>query len=97
MHANFYARHSGFGQRFESMIAGGLAEFGNRLDSPCNSVWTAVRGGRVGRKLLSAALEFVDRQGFSETHLWTFNGSAAARRLYEAKGFACVEAQSGTQ
>lgn len=129
MHAHFYARHYGFGQRFESVVAGGLSEFCNRLNNPCNSVWTAVqdgcivgsiaidgedlrnnvahlrwfiledrvRGGGVGRRLLDAALKFVDGREFAETHLWTFNGLAAARRLYEASGFTCVEEQAGTQ
>lgn len=129
MHAGFYAREAGFGQRFESGVAGGLSEFCNRLEQDCNEVWTAVqggnivgsvaidgedlgrnkahlrwfivddgvRGGGIGRKLLAAALAFVDRQGFAETHLWTFSGLAAARRLYEAHGFMCVEEQLGSQ
>lgn len=129
MHALFYAHHAGFGQRFESVVAGGLAEFCNRLESPRNAIWAAmdgdqvvgsvvidgedlgagiahlrwfivddgVRGGGVGRRLLSAALAFVDAQAVAETHLWTFSGLAAARRLYEALGFVCVEERSGTQ
>lgn len=133
MHALFYAREAGFGQRFESVVAGGLAEFCGRLDtqdpSP-NAVWTAevdgriagsvaidgedlgpgtahlrwfivddgVRGGGVGRQLLAAALAFVDaRPAFAETHLWTFSGLHAARRLYEAHGFTCVEERPGSQ
>ncbi|WP_026432099.1 MarR family winged helix-turn-helix transcriptional regulator [Paracidovorax oryzae] len=133
MHALFYAREAGFGQRFESVVAGGLAEFCGRLDtqdpSP-NAVWTAevdgriagsvaidgedlgpdtahlrwfivddgVRGGGVGRQLLEAALAFVDaRPAFAETHLWTFSGLHAARRLYEAHGFACEEERPGSQ
>lgn len=133
MHALFYAREAGFGQRFESVVAGGLAEFCGRLDtqdpSP-NAVWTAevdgriagsvaidgedlgpgtahlrwfivddgVRGGGVGRQLLAAALAFVDaRPAFDETHLWTFSGLHAARRLYEAHGFTCVEERPGSQ
>lgn len=129
MHALYYARASGFGQRFESVVAGGLAAFCDRLDRPCNAVWTAVcgedivgsvaidgedlgphiahlrwfivddgvRGGGTGRRLLSTALDFVDKSHFKETHLWTFAGLAAARHLYEAHGFVCVEERSGTQ
>jgi hypothetical protein len=33
MHALYYARTSGFGQRFESVVAGGLAVFCDRLES----------------------------------------------------------------
>lgn len=42
MHATFYARHSGFGQFFESQVATGIAEFVSRLTSPRNGLWTAV-------------------------------------------------------
>ncbi|EFH12463.1 MarR family winged helix-turn-helix transcriptional regulator [Teichococcus cervicalis] len=129
MHALYYARVAGFGQRFESVVAAGLAEFCNRLDRPCNGLWTAVRqekilgsvaidgedlgggvahlrwfivedglrGGGVGRRLLQAALGFVDAQGFAETQLWTFGGLAAARHLYEGFGFALVEERPGAQ
>ena len=47
LHAHFYARHAGFGQRFESVVAGGLAAFCDRLDKPQNEVWTAVRSGEI--------------------------------------------------
>lgn len=129
MHALYYARTSGFGQRFESVVAEGLAAFSNRLESPKNAIWVAmrgqeiigsvaidgedlgadiahlrwfivddgVRGGGVGRRLLETALAFVDEKGFAETHLWTFNGLLAARHLYEAHGFACVEEHPGSQ
>ncbi|WP_409371531.1 GNAT family N-acetyltransferase [Methylocella sp. CPCC 101449] len=134
MHALYYARESGFGQRFESVVASGLADFCGRLGTPRNAIWAAmqdgqiigsiaidgedlnrknldkdvahlrwfivddrVRGGGVGRRLLSTALAFVDEKAFTETHLWTFAGLSAARRLYEAHGFTCVEEWSGTQ
>lgn len=134
MHALYYARESGFGQRFESVVASGLADFCGRLETPRNAIWAAmqdgqiigsiaidgedlnrknldkdvahlrwfivddgVRGGGVGRRLLSTALAFVDEKAFTETHLWTFAGLSAARRLYEAHGFTCVEEWSGTQ
>jgi DNA-binding MarR family transcriptional regulator/GNAT superfamily N-acetyltransferase len=129
MHALYYARTVGFGQRFETVVAGGLAAFCDRLENPENAVWTAicndeivgsiaidgedlgqgiahlrwfiladgVRGGGIGRRLLSAALDFVDAHQFKETQLWTFAGLSAARHLYEAHGFVCVEERSGTQ
>ncbi|WP_090708917.1 MULTISPECIES: helix-turn-helix domain-containing GNAT family N-acetyltransferase [unclassified Beijerinckia] len=134
MHALYYAREVGFGQRFESVVASGLADFCNRSESPRNAIWTAVkegqiigsiaidgedlnkedpdaniahlrwfivddavRGGGGGRKLLAAALAFVDEKAFAETHLWTFSGLSAARRLYEAHGFVCAEEWTGEQ
>lgn len=57
-----------------------------------------VRGAGVGRRLLEAALAFVDeRPAFRETQLWTFSGLHAARSLYEAHGFTCVEERPGDQ
>ena len=129
MHALYYARTSGFGQRFESVVAGGLSEFCNRLEKPCNEIWLAVQHGRIvgslaidgedlgagiahlrwfivddgvrgsgaGRRLLDAAMAFVDEKDFAETHLWTFVGLSAARHLYESYGFECVEERSGSQ
>ncbi|CAH1665706.1 bifunctional helix-turn-helix transcriptional regulator/GNAT family N-acetyltransferase [Chelatococcus asaccharovorans] len=133
MHALYYARTSGFGRRFESVVAGGLAAFCDRLDNPANAIWVAmrageivgsvaidgedmaqgpgpgiahlrwfivddsVRGGGVGRRLIASALAFADDAGFAETHLWTFAGLTAARHLYEANGFDCVEERRGAQ
>lgn len=129
MHADYYARTAGFGQRFETVVATGLAHFCERLDRPANQIWLAVqedrivgslaidgedmgegvahlrwfilddaaRGQGLGRKLLLSALRFVDDVGFPETQLWTFFGLDAARRLYEANGFRCVEERPGDQ
>lgn len=47
MHSHYYARASGFGQAFESVVAGGLAEFGNRLSKPQNQIWAAMNSGHV--------------------------------------------------
>lgn len=129
MHALYYARAAGFGQRFESVVASGLAEFCGRLENPRNAIWVAlrgdeivgsvaidgedlrqgtahlrwfivddgVRGSGVGRKLVGTALAFADENSFGETHLWTMSGLSAARHLYEAHGFACVEGRPGSQ
>ncbi|KAI1129293.1 marR family protein [Nemania abortiva] len=56
-----------------------------------------VRGGGVGRRLLVEAVEFVDKQCFQETRLWTFQGLDAARRLYESFGFVLKEQSTGSQ
>lgn len=129
MHANHYARASGFGQPFESVVASELAEFCGRLENPRNAIWTAMRGTEIvgsiaidgedlggnvahlrwfivddsirgsgsGRQLLSTSLDFVDRQEFAATRLWTFSGLDAARHLYERHGFAMEEEWLGTQ
>ncbi|WP_200944724.1 MULTISPECIES: helix-turn-helix domain-containing GNAT family N-acetyltransferase [unclassified Aureimonas] len=129
MHAQYYANASGFGRSFESVVAGGLAAFCDRLDHPVNAIWVAMRGpsivgsvaidgedlgpgiahlrwfivddgmrgSGIGKALLAAALGHADREGYAETHLWTFAGLDAARRLYEANGFTCVEQRSGRQ
>lgn len=56
-----------------------------------------LRGTGAGKKLLDAAMDFVDANGFNETHLWTFAGLNAARHLYEVRGFALVEEYAGSQ
>jgi DNA-binding MarR family transcriptional regulator/N-acetylglutamate synthase-like GNAT family acetyltransferase len=56
-----------------------------------------VRGSGTGKRLLDAAMAFCDAQAFEETHLWTFKGLDAARKLYEAAGFRLAEEWSGDQ
>jgi DNA-binding MarR family transcriptional regulator/GNAT superfamily N-acetyltransferase len=56
-----------------------------------------LRGTGAGKKLLDAAMDFVDANGFNETHLWTFSGLNAARHLYQTRGFALVEEYAGSQ
>ena len=55
------------------------------------------KGLGVGKELLSRAVKFVDQEGFSETHLWTFKGLQAARHLYEKMGFRLVDEKVGSQ
>ena len=55
------------------------------------------RGVGIGRQLISHAIAFVDKNTFEETHLWTFKGLDAARRLYEAFGFVLVDEVLGTR
>lgn len=47
MHAQYYARRSGFGTKFESRVAGDLAEFVLRLPSPQNLLLSARAHGRI--------------------------------------------------
>lgn len=57
----------------------------------------AVQGSGTGRRLLAAALGFIDAQGFEATQLWAFSGLSAARHLYEAHGFELAEERPGQQ
>ncbi|OCR25227.1 MarR family transcriptional regulator [Pseudomonas syringae] len=47
MHADYYARHSSFGQPFESLVAADMAELMGRLHNPRNEVWVALDGQRI--------------------------------------------------
>lgn len=55
------------------------------------------RGTGAGRRLLSAAIAFCEQQRFDSIQLWTFRGLDAARRLYEAEGFALTQERPGRQ
>lgn len=70
-------------------------------DSRAHLRWFIVspnaRGLGVGKGLIEKATDFVDKNGFQQTHLWTFQGLDAARHLYEDAGFRLVEEQSGSQ
>ncbi|WP_434643954.1 GNAT family N-acetyltransferase [Klebsiella sp. I138] len=60
------------------------------LDDSC-------RGSGVGRRLLTEAMAFCDRRGFSAVQLWTFSGLNAARALYESFGFTLHKEWQGDQ
>jgi GNAT superfamily N-acetyltransferase len=56
-----------------------------------------VRGTGCGSQLLKTAIKHCEEQGFSRTYLWTFEGLAAARHLYEKHGFTLAQEQIGSQ
>ncbi|MEM7429700.1 MAG: bifunctional helix-turn-helix transcriptional regulator/GNAT family N-acetyltransferase [Pseudomonadota bacterium] len=83
-------------------IAGSIAIDGEDLDDGVAHLrWYflsgSLRGTGTGRALLEAALGFCDERGFRETHLWTFKGLDAARRLYERNGFSLADEYVGSQ
>lgn len=83
-------------------IVGSIAVDGQDLgDGKAHVRWVLVdeglRGSGTGRRLVDAAVAFCDAQGFAETHLWTFKGLDAARRLYESAHFVLAEEWSGDQ
>jgi GNAT superfamily N-acetyltransferase len=56
-----------------------------------------VRGSGIGTRLLEAAMEFCRLRGYVRVYLWTFDGLAAARHLYEKFDFQLVHQQRGSQ
>lgn len=54
-----------------------------------------LRGTGAGGRLLSKAVDFCRDRGYESVHLWTFEGLAAARHLYEKQGFRLVHQQRG--
>lgn len=86
MHALYYERESGFGQRFESVVAGALADFCNRLENPRNAIWAALQGGEI---VGSVAIDGED-MGANIAHLRWFiiadgvRGQGAGKRLLDA-------------
>ncbi|MHA1523781.1 MAG: helix-turn-helix domain-containing GNAT family N-acetyltransferase [Alphaproteobacteria bacterium] len=78
--------------RKDNEIVGGISIDGEELGPGIGHIrWfivdDAARGAGLGTRLMNAAMEFVEEQKFSEVHLWTFEGLAAARALYESRGF----------
>ncbi len=47
MHMSYYAPFAGFGQHFESVVAGGLASFCDRLHHPNNQIWLAIQDQQI--------------------------------------------------
>ncbi|WP_028604442.1 bifunctional helix-turn-helix transcriptional regulator/GNAT family N-acetyltransferase [Ottowia thiooxydans] len=83
-------------------IVGSLAIDGQDLgDNKAHLRWFVLddgcRGSGVGRILMAEAMAFCDIRGFSETHLWTFKGLDAARKLYESFGFRLMNEEQGAQ
>lgn len=100
MHATFYARHSDFGQFFESRVASDLAEFVGRLAVSCNRIWVAVQNGRI---VGSIAIDGQDL-GDGDAHLRWFilddgcRGGGVGRRLIaEAVEFCDLQGFSAMQ
>lgn len=50
-----------------------------------------LHGQGLGRDLMERAMAFCDEAGFDRVYLWTYEGLAAARHLYEEHGFALIE------
>ncbi len=56
-----------------------------------------LRGQGAGNYLMEQAVAFCEEVGFEKVYLWTFQGLASARHLYEKFGFKLVEERPGEQ
>ncbi len=56
-----------------------------------------LHGGGWGRRLMTEAVAFCDRQAYRRIGLWTFAGLDTARHLYEAFGFYLISHAEGEQ
>jgi GNAT superfamily N-acetyltransferase len=56
----------------------------------------ALHGQGLGQSLLGRAVGFLSERGYPRAFLWTFRGLLAARRLYDAVGFALAEERPQT-
>ena len=86
----------------DGRIVGSIAIDGESLGDGCALlrfflVADECRGAGLGKSLIEKAMAFCDAQGFRATHLWTFKGLDAARKLYEAHGFSLAEAHTNDE
>jgi GNAT superfamily N-acetyltransferase len=83
----------------ERLVGSVAIDGGRGLEAGAHLRWFMVdprrQGMGAGSRLLDAALAFCRGQGFASVHLWTFAGLHAARRLYEARGFALTQEMTG--
>ena len=96
------AKNAVFSAELNGRIVGSVAIDGEDLKlGVAHLRWFIVddtaRGLGVGKELISSAMEFVDQNRFSETHLWTFKGLETARHLYEQASFVLAEEKPGKQ
>ena len=56
-----------------------------------------LRGQGAGNYLMEQAMSFCKEVEFENVYLWTFQGLASARHLYEKSGFRLVEEYPGEQ
>lgn len=99
LHADYYARHSGFGVYFESKVAQGLADFCERYDETRDGLWLALVDGRVEGSIAIDGLH----AGTQGAHLRWFITSdrlrgtgAGTRLLSEALAFCDARAYQKT-
>ncbi|MCE0494885.1 bifunctional helix-turn-helix transcriptional regulator/GNAT family N-acetyltransferase [Vibrio salinus] len=75
LHSSYYSKTVGFGLSFESTVAGGLAEFSQRLSKPQNEIWLA----RQGDEIVGSVAIDGDDLGQNRAHLRWFIVSENSR------------------
>ncbi len=87
-------------QRGRIVGAGGFAPLEGGDQDTCELrkmyFYPEVRGLGIGEQLIDLALAGAKRAGFKRCYLETLGNMAAARRLYEKKGFSPLEKPKGT-
>ncbi len=56
-----------------------------------------LRGKGAGNYLMNEAMKFCEQNKYNHAYLWTFQGLASARHLYEKYGFNLTEERTGEQ
>ncbi|WP_431269824.1 GNAT family N-acetyltransferase [Dankookia sp. P2] len=88
----------------DGAVLGSIALDGGEAGLPAGTAhlrWfildAGLRGGGLGRRLLSEALDHARAAGFARVFLWTLAGLPAAERLYAEAGFVLEEEVTGQQ
>ncbi len=101
--SRFDKEHDGFWAiRNEKQIEGGIAIDGIKSETEgAHLRWfilsQELQGRGWGKQLLEEAVSFCDRKDYRRIYLWTFEGLAAARHLYETFGFQLAFQHAGEQ
>ena len=80
-----------------SIAINGSSESENRAHLRWFITSDKLRGKGAGNYLMEQAVSFCKDAKFEKVYLWTFQGLAPARHLYEEFGFKLVEEQAGEQ
>ena len=80
-----------------SITIDGTSESKNNAHLRWFIISDTLRGKGAGNYLMQNAISFCKGVGFKNVYLWTFQGLASARHLYEKFGFKMVEQHRGIQ
>ncbi len=105
--SSFINRYDPNQDRIWSLTLDGTIEGSITIEGPSESssmahlrwfiVSDKLRGQGAGNHLMTQAIAFCKEANFDSVYLWTFQGLAPARHLYEKFGFQLTESQAGKQ